>query len=110
MYSHIYIKPHLCSLLPETPALADLQLSAVGSDAVQVNWKASVDVPSGYLLTWEGQQSSDAGQRSSIYMPPESQSTRLTNLPPSARVCVSPIYHTARGDGLCCTVRFHSGT
>lgn len=102
--------PHLCSPLLETPALADLQLTTVGSDAVQVDWKASVDVPSGYLLTWEGQQSSDAGQRLSIYLPPESQSTRLTNLPPSARVCVSPIYHTARGDGLCCTARFHSGT
>lgn len=102
---NIYI--HLCSPLPETPALADLQLTTVGSDAVQVDWKVGVDVPRGYWLTWEGQQSSE---RSSVFLPPESQSTRLTNLPPSARVCVSPIYHTARGDGLCCTARFQSGT
>lgn len=101
---------HFCSTLPETPALADLQLTTVGSDAVQVDWKVSNDGPSGYLLTWEGEQNSAAGQRSSFYLPPESLSTRLTNLPPSARVCVSPIYRTARGDGLCCTAHFHSGT
>lgn len=92
-----------------TPALADLQLTTVGSDAVQVDWKVSEGGPSGYLLTWEGQQSSAIGQRSTVYLPPDSQTTRLTNLPPSARVCVSPIYHTGRGDGLCCTANFHSG-
>ncbi|TWW56314.1 von Willebrand factor A domain-containing protein 1 [Takifugu flavidus] len=91
----------------ETPALADLQLTTVGSDAVQVNWKVGEGGPSGYLLTWEGQQSSATGQRSTVYLPPDSQTTRLTNLPPSARVCVSPIYHTGRGNGLCCTANFH---
>ncbi|XP_068190940.1 von Willebrand factor A domain-containing protein 1 [Antennarius striatus] len=97
----------LCT--PEvTPALADLQLTTVGSDSVQVDWKVSVTGLRGYWLTWEGQQSSVPGQRSSFYLPPDSLSTRLTNLPPSARVCVSPIYRTARGEGLCCTAQFHS--
>ncbi|XP_047465374.1 von Willebrand factor A domain-containing protein 1 [Mugil cephalus] len=91
-----------------TPALADLQLTTVGSDSVQVDWKGSVAGLRGYWLTWEGQQSSTPGQRSSFYLPPDSLSTRLTHLPPLARVCVSPIYRTARGEGLCCTAQFHS--
>lgn len=91
-----------------TPALADLQLTTVGSDSVQVDWKSSVGSLRGYWLTWEGQESSLPGQRSSLYLPPDSQSTRLTHLSPSTRVCVSPIYRTARGEGLCCTAQFHS--
>lgn len=91
-----------------TPALADLQLTTVGSDSVQVDWKGSVPGLRGYWLTWEGQQNSVPGQRSSLYLPPDSLSTRLTHLPPLARVCVSPIYRTARGEGLCCTAQFHS--
>lgn len=91
-----------------TPALADLQLTTVGSDSVQVDWKGSVAGLKGYWLTWESLQSSVPGQRSSFYLPPDSLSTRLNHLPPSARVCVSPIYRTARGDGLCCTAQFHS--
>ncbi|XP_035512556.1 von Willebrand factor A domain-containing protein 1 [Morone saxatilis] len=91
-----------------TPALADLQLTTVGSDSVQVDWKVSVGGLRGYWLTWEEQQSSVPGQRSSLYLPPDSLSTRLTHLPPSARVCVSPIYRTVRGEGLCCTAQFHS--
>ncbi|XP_012717450.1 von Willebrand factor A domain-containing protein 1 [Fundulus heteroclitus] len=91
-----------------TPALADLQLTTVGSDSVQVDWKSSADGLRGYWLTWEAQEISVPAQRSSLYLPPDSLSTRLTHLPPSARVCVSPIYRTARGDGLCCTAQFHS--
>ncbi|XP_061528076.1 von Willebrand factor A domain-containing protein 1 [Phycodurus eques] len=89
-----------------TPALADLQLTTVDSHSVQVNWRGSFDGLKGYWLTWGRQQS--VAQRSSFYLPPNSQSTRLTNLPPSARVCVSPIYKTARGEGLCCTAKFAS--
>lgn len=94
-----------------TPALADLQLTTVGSDAVQVDWKAGdAGAARGYWLTWEEQQQNTiGGQRSSFYMPADSRSTRLTNIPPLARVCVSPIYRTARGDGLCCTAQFHTG-
>lgn len=90
------------------PALDDLQLTTVGSDSVQVDWRSSAAGLRGYWLTWEAQQSSVGSQRSSFYLPPDSLSTRLTHLPPSARVCVSPIYQTARGDGLCCTAQFHS--
>ncbi|KAM6929039.1 von Willebrand factor A domain-containing protein 1 isoform 1-T1 [Lycodopsis pacificus] len=90
-----------------TPALADLQLTTVGSDAVQVDWRSSPGSLRGYWLTWEGRQSSVPGQRS-FYLPPGSLSTRLTRLPPATRVCVSPIYRTARGEGLCCTAQFNS--
>ncbi|XP_034029216.1 von Willebrand factor A domain-containing protein 1 [Thalassophryne amazonica] len=89
-----------------TPALADLQLTTVGSDSVQVDWKSSAAGLRGYWLTWEGQEVPT--QHSSLYLPADSLSTRLTHLPPSARVCVSPIYRTARGEGLCCTAQFHS--
>ncbi|KAG7519265.1 von Willebrand factor A domain-containing protein 1-like [Solea senegalensis] len=91
-----------------TPALEDLQLTTVGSNSVQVDWKGSVPGLRGYWVTWEGQHSSDPGHRSSFYLPPDSLSTRLTHVPPSARVCVSPIYKTSRGEGLCCTAQFHS--
>ncbi|XP_034447646.1 von Willebrand factor A domain-containing protein 1 [Hippoglossus hippoglossus] len=93
-----------------TPALADLQLTTVGSDSVQVDWKGSVAGVRGYWLTWEGQRGSGPvpGQPSSLYLPADSLSTRLTHIPPSARVCVSPIYRMARGEGLCCTAQFHS--
>lgn len=91
-----------------TPALSDLQLTTVGSDSVQVNWRGSGSGLRGYWLTWEDQQNSISSERSTMYLPPESLSTRLSHLPPLARVCVSPIYRTARGDGLCCTAQFHS--
>ncbi|XP_041860934.1 von Willebrand factor A domain-containing protein 1 [Melanotaenia boesemani] len=90
------------------PALADLQLTTMGSDSVQVDWKSSKDGLRGYRVTWEGEQSSVPSQRSFLYLPPDSLSTRLTHLPPLARVCVSPIYRTAQGEGLCCTAQFHS--
>lgn len=93
------------------PALQDLELTTVGSDSVQVDWKASARGLRGYWLTWEGedQRGSPAGpQRSSLYLPSDSLSTRLTHLPPAARVCVSPVYRTARGEGLCCTAQFQS--
>uniref|UniRef100_A0A3B3Z887 von Willebrand factor A domain-containing protein 1 n=1 Tax=Periophthalmus magnuspinnatus TaxID=409849 RepID=A0A3B3Z887_9GOBI len=92
-----------------TPALSDLQLTTVGSDSVQVDWRGSGSGLRGYWLTWEDQQNSVSAQLSTMYLPPESLSTRLSHLPPLARVCVSPIYRTARGDGLCCTAQFHSG-
>lgn len=93
------------------PALADLQLTTVGSDSVQVDWKASMDGLRGYWLTWEGQDGhgSTTAQRSSFYLPPNLLSTRLSHLPPATRVCVSPVYRTTRGKGLCCTAQFHSG-
>lgn len=91
-----------------TPALADLQLTTVGSDSVRVDWSGSAAGVRGYWLTWEGPRSSVSGERSTLYLPPDSLSTQLTHLPPSTRVCVSPIYRTMRGEGLCCTAQFNS--
>uniref|UniRef100_A0A1A8D478 von Willebrand factor A domain-containing protein 1 n=1 Tax=Nothobranchius kadleci TaxID=1051664 RepID=A0A1A8D478_NOTKA len=91
-----------------TPALADLHLTTVGSDSVKVDWRGSAEGLKGYWLTWEAQQNAIPSQRSSFYLPPDSLTTQLAHLPPSTRVCVSPIYQTARGEGLCCTAEFHS--
>ncbi|KAJ8370996.1 hypothetical protein SKAU_G00110240 [Synaphobranchus kaupii] len=91
----------------ELPALADLQLTTVGSDSVRVQWKGRENGLQGYWVTWEGDRG-PSGHSSSLYLPPGSLSTVLTHLPDSARVCVLPVYRTARGEGLCCTARFHS--
>ncbi|KAG7472721.1 hypothetical protein MATL_G00111910 [Megalops atlanticus] len=90
------------------PALADLQLTTVGSDSVRVQWKGQAQGLRGYWVTWES-ASGSSGHSSSLYLPPSSVSTLLTHLPPTTRVCVSPVYRTARGEGLCCTARFYSG-
>ncbi|CAL8324768.1 unnamed protein product [Merluccius merluccius] len=99
------------------PALADLQLTTVGSGSVQVDWRGQADGVRGYWLTWEGDQDTYSNSlfaplpprpSSSHYLPASALSTRLDHLPPSTRVCVSPIYRTARGDGLCCTTQFNT--
>ncbi|XP_026092891.1 von Willebrand factor A domain-containing protein 1-like [Carassius auratus] len=81
------------------PALSDLQLTPVGSESVQLRWKGRYDGLRGYWVTWERGQS----QRSTLYLPPNQLSTTLNHVPSNARVCVSPVYRTARGEGLCCT-------
>ncbi|XP_051515575.1 von Willebrand factor A domain-containing protein 1-like [Myxocyprinus asiaticus] len=81
------------------PALSDLQLTTVGNESVQLRWKGSADGLRGYWVTWELGHS----QRSTLYLPPNLLSTTLNHVPPSARVCVSPVYRTTRGEGLCCT-------
>uniref|UniRef100_A0A8C4Z5W0 von Willebrand factor A domain-containing protein 1 n=1 Tax=Gadus morhua TaxID=8049 RepID=A0A8C4Z5W0_GADMO len=78
------------------PALTDLQLTAVGSGSVQVDWRGQADGVRGYWLTWQG-AAAPGGHSNSLL------------LPPAARVCVSPVYRAARGDGLCCTARFNTG-
>lgn len=97
------------------PALADLHLTTVGSGEVQVDWRGQADGVRGYWLTWEGGQEGYSNSllgslppRSSHYLPAGALSTRLHHLPPSARVCVSPVYRTARGGGLCCTAQFNA--
>ncbi|KAI1890778.1 hypothetical protein AGOR_G00157120 [Albula goreensis] len=91
----------------ELPGLKDLELTTVGSDSVQVRWRGSVEGLRGYWVSWEG--SSDfPGHTSSRYLPPNSFSTLLTHLRPTSRICVSPVYRTARGDGLCCTAQTYS--
>ncbi|KAI1892654.1 hypothetical protein AGOR_G00135790 [Albula goreensis] len=91
----------------ELPALEDLQLTTVGSDSVRVQWKGKADGVRGYWVTWEA-DSGPFGHSSSMHLPPSSLSTLLTHLPSSTRICVSPVYRSARGEGLCCTARFHS--
>lgn len=90
------------------PALADLQLTTLGSDSVKVQWKGSADGLRGYWVTWEGEPTL-SGQRSTLYLPPHLLSTTLTHVSPNARVCVSPVYKSARGEGLCCNANFKSG-
>ncbi|KAG9353114.1 hypothetical protein JZ751_017690 [Albula glossodonta] len=91
----------------ELPGLKDLELTTVGSDSVQVRWRGSVEGLRGYWVSWEG-GSDFPGHTSSRYLPPNSFSTLLTHLRPTSRICVSPVYRTARGNGLCCTAQTYS--
>ncbi|XP_042350677.1 von Willebrand factor A domain-containing protein 1-like isoform X2 [Plectropomus leopardus] len=93
------------------PALTDLKLTAVDHQEVQVAWKGHQEGLKGYWLSWERESSHSSSSKpsiSSIYLPPDSRSTRLTHLAPSSRVCVSPIYSSGRGDGLCCTAETYA--
>ncbi|XP_072571153.1 von Willebrand factor A domain-containing protein 1 [Paramormyrops kingsleyae] len=92
----------------ELPALSDLQLTTVGSKSVQVRWSGAAEGLRGYWLSWEGEDYSYSGQTSSLHLPASSLSTLLTNLAPASRICVSPVYRTARGEALCCTAQLHS--
>ncbi|KAJ8412192.1 hypothetical protein AAFF_G00144590 [Aldrovandia affinis] len=91
----------------ELPALKDLELTTVGSHAVQVSWRGGVEGLRGYWVSWE-EGGGFSGHTSSLYLPPSSLSTLLTHLPPTSRICVSPVYRTARGEGLCCTAQTYS--
>ncbi|KAM7402107.1 hypothetical protein PAMP_017375 [Pampus punctatissimus] len=81
------------------PALVDLQLTPVGHQDVQVAWQAHEEGLRGYWLSLERENSNF-----STYLPSTSHSTWLTRLAQSSRVCVSPVYSTGRGEGICCTV------
>ncbi|XP_039972078.1 von Willebrand factor A domain-containing protein 1-like [Xiphias gladius] len=92
------------------PALADLQLIPVESQEVQVVWQAHQEGLKGYYLKWEGedsQRSSSKSSFSSVHLSPTTRSTRLTHLAPGSRVCVSPVYSSGIGDGLCCNAESH---
>ncbi|XP_046881157.1 von Willebrand factor A domain-containing protein 1-like [Hypomesus transpacificus] len=93
------------------PALNDLQLIPVGRDKVQVQWHCREEGLRGYWLSWQKSdtQSSSPLASSTLYLPPGSFSASLTYLAPSTRVCVSPVYNSGRGDGLCCTIHTHTG-
>ncbi|XP_023269957.1 von Willebrand factor A domain-containing protein 1 [Seriola lalandi dorsalis] len=90
------------------PALADLQLTPVGRQEVQVAWQAHQEGLKGYWLNWERENTHRSSSKSSVYLSAASQSTRLTHLAPSSRVCVSPVYSSGLGDGLCCTAESHT--
>ncbi|XP_004544831.3 von Willebrand factor A domain-containing protein 1 isoform X2 [Maylandia zebra] len=99
-----------CTLAEALPALIDLQLEPVkrrdlGVEEMQVKWQASQGGLRGYWIKWETENPHST--TSSMYLPPSSRSTQLTHLAPNSRVCVSPIYSSGRGDGLCCTATTH---
>ncbi|TRY95683.1 hypothetical protein DNTS_026210 [Danionella cerebrum] len=81
------------------PPLSDLQLTPMGNESVALRWRGSPDGLRGYWVTWERGES----RRSTQYLPPSRLSTTLNHVPSRARVCVSPVYRTARGEGICCT-------
>lgn len=88
-------------------ALVDLQLTPVQHQVVQVMWRAHQEHLKGYWLTWERDNSISSSSKPSIvsvYMSPTSQVTQLKCVAPSSQVCVSPVYNSSRGDGICCTV------
>ncbi|XP_033482059.1 von Willebrand factor A domain-containing protein 1-like isoform X1 [Epinephelus lanceolatus] len=102
-----------CTQEAALPALTDLKLTPVERQEVQVTWKAHQEGLKGYWLSWEKENSHRSSSKpsiSSVYLPPSSLSTRLTHLAPSSRVCVSPVYSSGRGDGLCCTAERHTDT
>lgn len=94
------------------PALADLQLRSVDLKEVEVAWRAHHDGLKGFWLSWEREKLHSIYAKpsiSSVYLPPTSQGMYLTHLAPSSRVCVSPVYSSGRGDGICCTTETHTG-
>ncbi|CAN9511735.1 unnamed protein product [Ophioblennius macclurei] len=101
------------------PSLADLQLAPIERqevdtevEEVQVTWQANQTGLKGFWVTWERENSNSASSNpstSSVYLPPNTRSTRLTHLAPRSRVCVSPVYSSGRGDGLCCTANALKG-
>ncbi|XP_068567793.1 von Willebrand factor A domain-containing protein 1-like [Cebidichthys violaceus] len=93
-----------CTQEASLPALADLQLSPVERQEIQVAWQAHQEGLKGYWLSWKTENSHGTKPSTShVYLPPSSRSTRLTHLAPNSQVCVSPVYGSGRGDGLCCT-------
>ncbi|KAK9967045.1 hypothetical protein ABG768_001465 [Culter alburnus] len=84
------------------PPLADLKLTPVGRGSVQVDWRGQGAGLLGYWVSWK-REDQLSSRSSSLFLPPHSRSTRLTELGCGSRVCVSPVYRSARGEGLCCT-------
>lgn len=86
------------------PALLDLQLSPVGRGSVQVDWRGGGEEGlMGYWVSWKNEDRPSSSSSFSRFLPPRSLSTQLTDLCNSSRVCVSPVYRSVRGEGLCCT-------
>ncbi|KAI3370099.1 hypothetical protein L3Q82_024888, partial [Scortum barcoo] len=95
------------------PALAHLQLTSAEHQEVQVVWQAHEEGVKGYWLSWERKNFHSSTSKlsvSSFYLPPTSHSTRLTHVAPNSRVCVSPVYSSGRGEGICCTAELHAGS
>ncbi|XP_062871862.1 von Willebrand factor A domain-containing protein 1 [Trichomycterus rosablanca] len=90
------------------PALSDLHLTPVDSDSVLVKWKGGAEGLRGYWVTWEAESRDFSRPRSTLYLPPHLLSTTLKHVSHNARICVSPVYKSARGEGLCCTAHHNS--
>ncbi|KAM9443664.1 von Willebrand factor A domain-containing protein 1-like [Clarias gariepinus] len=92
------------------PALHNLRLRQMGYNSVKVDWTIQEQGAGlqGYWVKWETGAHSSSSSSSSRYMPAQSLSTVLTHLNPMTRVCVSPVYRMARGEGLCCTTHTHT--
>ncbi|KAM4587597.1 von Willebrand factor A domain-containing protein 1-like [Odontesthes bonariensis] len=97
------------------PALVDLQLAPIEGQLVQevqAAWRAHTEGLKGFWVSWEKQNyQNPLSDRSvaTIYLPPTTPSAQLTHVTPNSRVCVSPVYRSGRGDGICCTANTHSG-
>uniref|UniRef100_A0A3Q2NXP1 von Willebrand factor A domain-containing protein 1 n=1 Tax=Fundulus heteroclitus TaxID=8078 RepID=A0A3Q2NXP1_FUNHE len=100
-----------CTQEAARPALTDLQLALMDrweGNEVQASWQADTDGLKGYWVSWErkdSQSSQSESSPSSAYLPPSTPSIRLTHLAPNSRVCVSPVYSSGRGEGICCTAK-----
>ncbi|XP_017305436.1 von Willebrand factor A domain-containing protein 1 [Ictalurus punctatus] len=91
-------------------AVRDLRLTPMGLDSVKVDWTTQEQGAGlqGYWVKWETGEHSPSLSSSSRYLPARSLSTVLTHLNPTTRVCVSPVYRTARGEGQCCTTHTYT--
>ncbi|XP_028262386.1 von Willebrand factor A domain-containing protein 1-like [Parambassis ranga] len=102
-----------CTQEEALPALIDLQLAPVQQqevEEVQVAWQAHQEGLKGYWVSWERKNSHSSFSKpsmSTVYLPPTTRSTQLAYLAPSGRVCVSPVYSSGRGEGICCTAKTH---
>ncbi|TKS71787.1 von Willebrand factor A domain-containing protein 1 [Collichthys lucidus] len=91
-----------CTQEAPLPALVDYQLTKMQHQDAQVDWYGHQEGLMGYWLSWERQNS----YTSSVYLRPNSHSTRLT---PGSRVCISPVYSSGRGKGICCAAERNTG-
>lgn len=95
------------------PALVELQLTPAENQEVQIVWTAPREEGlKGFWLKWDRKSyksSSSNSYSSSIYLSPSTRSMRLRDVRPGGRVCVSPVYSSGQGDGVCCTANNHTG-
>ncbi|GAA6095701.1 von Willebrand factor A domain-containing protein 1-like [Tachysurus ichikawai] len=114
LHQHPAEPPHpsritsLTVLLTILSAVHNLRLTPMGFNSVKVDWKTQEQGAGlqGYWVKWETVEHSPSSS-SSRYLPAHSLSTVLTHLNPTTRVCVSPVYRTAHGEGQCCTTHTH---
>ncbi|KAM4740230.1 von Willebrand factor A domain-containing protein 1-like [Anableps anableps] len=104
-----------CTQEEARPALSDLQLALIDrpeGNEVQASWQTNTEGLKGFWVSWERKTSPNSQSEPSIstaYLPPSTPSVRLTHLAPNSRVCVSPVYSSGRGDGICCTAKTNIG-